>query len=134
MQTIGSTFAAYHVAGTSYNIYDPLANVAAALNYARTVYGPSLMRGSMGVGSGHGYDTGGWLPPGVTMAVNRTGESELILSADQLRAAARGGDGGAMYVAHFDGLTGQAIEGHVRTAFAAMSVTQGNLNRQGRRR
>jgi hypothetical protein len=135
MQTIGSTFAAYHVPGTSNNIYDPLANVAAALNYARTVYGPDLMRGSMGVGSGHGYDTGGWLPPGVTMAINRTGEPELVLTADQIRGAqGRGGDGGATYVAHFDGLTGQAIEGHVRTAFAAMSVTQGNLNRQGRRR
>jgi phage-related protein len=134
MQTIGSTFAAYHVAGTSTNIYDPLANVAAALNYARTVYGPSLMRGSMGVGSGHGYDTGGWLPPGVTLAINRTGESELVLTQDQLRGISRGGDGATIYNAHFDGLTGQAIEGHVRTAFAAMSVTQGNLNRQGRRR
>lgn len=134
LQTIGSTFAAYHVPGTSFNIYDPLANVAAAINYARHTYGPNLMRGSMGLGSGSGYDEGGWLPPGVTMAVNRTGENELVMTADQLRAHGRGGDGSAMYVAHFDGLTGQAIEGHVRTAFAAMSVTQGNLNRQGRRR
>ena len=54
MQVIGSTFAAYHVAGTSNNIYDPLANIAAALNYARNVYGPSL--GSLG--SGHGYERG----------------------------------------------------------------------------
>jgi SLT domain-containing protein len=55
MQVIGSTFAAYHVAGTSSNIYDPLANVAAAVNYARHVYGPSL--GALG--SGHGYYDGG---------------------------------------------------------------------------
>jgi LysM repeat protein len=33
MQTIKATFDYYHVAGTSLNIYDPLANVAAALNY-----------------------------------------------------------------------------------------------------
>jgi hypothetical protein len=59
LQTIGSTFDAYHVAGTSTNIYDPLANIAAAINYARHVYGPSLMRGGMGLGSGHGYALGG---------------------------------------------------------------------------
>ena len=58
LQTIGSTFAAYHVAGTSNNIYDPLANVSAAINYARHVYGPSLMSGSGGLGSGHGYAKG----------------------------------------------------------------------------
>ena len=58
LQTIGSTFRAYHVAGTSNNIYDPLANIAAAINYARHVYGPSLMSGGMGMGSGHGYYMG----------------------------------------------------------------------------
>lgn len=58
LQTIGSTFAAYHVAGTSKNIYDPLANVAAAINYAKHVYGPTLMSGSGGLGSGHGYAKG----------------------------------------------------------------------------
>src|SRR6185437_14946821 len=59
MQTIGSTFRAYHWPGTSNNIYDPLANIAAALNYARHRYGPSLMSGGMGIGSGHGYALGG---------------------------------------------------------------------------
>ncbi len=59
MQVIMSTFRAYHWPGTSMNIYDPLANIAAALNYARHVYGPSLMSGGMGIGSGHGYWTGG---------------------------------------------------------------------------
>lgn len=54
MQVIPSTFSAYHVAGTSWNIRDPLANVAAAINYARHVYGPSL--GALG--SGHGYAFG----------------------------------------------------------------------------
>jgi phage-related tail protein len=49
---------AYHVAGTSSNIYDPLANVAAAINYARHVYGPTLMSGGGGLGSGHGYAMG----------------------------------------------------------------------------
>lgn len=130
LQTIGSTFAAYHVAGTSENIYDPLANIAAAINYAAHVYGPSLMSGGMGLGSGHGYDIGGWLPPGATMAYNGTGSSERILSHSEYKALAASGP---TYVANFDSLTGQAIEGHVRSAFQAMSLTSGNLNRQGRR-
>ena len=58
LQTIGSTFAAYHIPGTSNNIYDPLANIAAAINYAKHTYGPSLMSGGMGMGSGHGYAMG----------------------------------------------------------------------------
>lgn len=58
LQVIGSTFRTYHVAGTSGNIFDPLANIAAAINYALHVYGPSLMRGGMGMGSGHGYADG----------------------------------------------------------------------------
>ena len=56
---IGATFSAFHVPGTSWNIYDPLANIAAAINYARARYGPTLMSGGMGMGSGHGYATGG---------------------------------------------------------------------------
>jgi hypothetical protein len=38
MQTIGATFNAYHVSGTSTNIYDPLANIAAALAYINDQY------------------------------------------------------------------------------------------------
>jgi SLT domain-containing protein len=58
MQVIGPTFRAYHWPGTSWNLLDPLANIAAALNYARHRYGPSLMSGGMGIGSGHGYALG----------------------------------------------------------------------------
>jgi SLT domain-containing protein len=129
LQTIGSTFAAYHIAGTSSNIFDPLANVAAAINYAKNVYGPSLMSGGMGLGSGHGYDTGGWLPPGVSLAWNMTGQHEQVLPPG---TSVRGGDG-ATYHAHFDGLTGAAIENHVRVAFLAMDMQAGSQQRQGRR-
>lgn len=38
-QTIPSTFAAFHVAGTSNNILDPVANVAAAIRYIISRYG-----------------------------------------------------------------------------------------------
>ncbi|WP_280435573.1 transglycosylase SLT domain-containing protein [Nocardia carnea] len=37
-QTIPATFESYHVAGTSNNIYDPVANVAASMNYVMERY------------------------------------------------------------------------------------------------
>jgi len=137
LQTIGSTFSAYHVAGTSDNIYDPLANVAAAINYARHVYGPSLMRGGMGMGSGHGYAYG--TPsayPGWGLVGERGPELIRFVGGEAVTPWTGGrpvGGDGTAYHAHFDGLTGAAIESHVRTAFTAMALQQGKLQRQGRR-
>lgn len=62
LQTIPSTFKSFHWPGTSSNIDDPLANIAAAINYARHKYGPRLMTGGMGLGSGRGYALGGIIP------------------------------------------------------------------------
>lgn len=88
MQVIPPTFAAYHVGGTSSNIFDPLANIAAGLNYASHRYG-----GAAGIsatlGHGHGYaaggvyrpllfDRGGVLPPGDSMVRNATGSPEAL--------------------------------------------------------
>ncbi|KUJ68916.1 lytic transglycosylase [Streptomyces albus subsp. albus] len=39
LQVIDPTFRAYHVAGTSWDIYDPVANITAACNYAADRYG-----------------------------------------------------------------------------------------------
>lgn len=39
LQVIPPTFQAYHVAGTSWDIYDPVANITAAANYAADRYG-----------------------------------------------------------------------------------------------
>lgn len=77
MQTIMSTFLAYHWPGTSNNIYNPLANIAAALNYARHVYGPDLANSFGGIGSGHGYANGGFMQPGEIGLVGENGP-ELI--------------------------------------------------------
>ena len=82
MQVIGPTFGAY--AGPFRNVgpfeygtsVNPLANLYAGLNYAIHRYGPAWTRV---LGQGHGYDQGGWLPPGVTLAVNRTGVPERVL-------------------------------------------------------
>ncbi|UUU31595.1 LysM peptidoglycan-binding domain-containing protein [Streptomyces sp. CA-210063] len=39
LQVIDPTFAAYHVSGTPYDPYDPVANITAACNYAAARYG-----------------------------------------------------------------------------------------------
>jgi hypothetical protein len=39
LQTIPSTFKAYHVTGTPKNIYNPVSNIVAACNYAADRYG-----------------------------------------------------------------------------------------------
>jgi SLT domain-containing protein len=41
-QTIPATFARYHQPGTSTNIYDPIANICASMNYVMHRYGVSL--------------------------------------------------------------------------------------------
>ncbi|MEV7321841.1 transglycosylase SLT domain-containing protein [Streptomyces sp. NPDC093970] len=39
LQVIDPTFKTYHVAGTSFDVYDPVANITAACNYAAARYG-----------------------------------------------------------------------------------------------
>jgi len=81
-QVIAGTFQAYAgpFAGTGPFMYgvsvDPLANVFAGMNYATHAYGSiaavdPLVRSS-------GYDQGGMLLPGVTVAVNNTGKPEYV--------------------------------------------------------
>lgn len=55
LQTVPGTFSAYHWPGTSSNIDDPYANIAAAINYGAHRYGA----GTLGMGFGHGYARGG---------------------------------------------------------------------------
>ncbi len=95
MQVIPSTFAAFHMAGTSSNIFDKLANIAAGVNYAKNRYGPGLGF----LGQGHGYDRGGLLMPGVTTAVNLTGKPEAVPTNDQwshIKSLANGGRSGPL--------------------------------------
>lgn len=85
MQVIGPTFQAYAGAlrktgpflyGTSVN---PLANVYASMRYALAAYG-TLPRAYNRAG---GYDNGGWLPPGLSLAFNGTGRPERIRNQQQ---------------------------------------------------
>lgn len=101
MQVIGSTFAAYHVPGTSNDIYNPLANIAAAINYAKHVYGPNLANQYGGIGSGHGYAAGG-PASGWAMVGEHGRELVRLPTGSQVypngatEAAQSGGGGGAI--------------------------------------
>jgi SLT domain-containing protein len=81
VQTIPGTFFAYAGPYAGRGITDPFANIYAGMNYALHRYGSiaaidPLVRP-------RGYDSGGWLPPGLTMAVNGTGRPERIRTARQ---------------------------------------------------
>jgi len=76
MQTIGSTFAKYRSFSLPNNIYNPEANIFAGLNYALNAYaGRSLSSVMMQAG---GYDSGGYLPTGLSLAYNGTGRPEPV--------------------------------------------------------
>lgn len=80
MQVIGPTFAQW--AGpfrrTGPFLYgvsvSPLANIYAGLRYTLARYGSLGALARPG-----GYDRGGWLPPGLSLAENRTGQPERVL-------------------------------------------------------
>jgi SLT domain-containing protein/phage-related protein len=84
LQTIMSTFRAFHWPGTSWDIYNPLANIAAALNYAVSTPGVGIGSGHGQLGGGTGYDSGGWLVPG--LSVNKTRRPEAVLNPGQSAA------------------------------------------------
>lgn len=107
MQVVPTTFAMYHVPGTSMNIFNPVANIAAAARYIQARYGtigavPGIVSLAHG-GNYVGYDSGGMLPPGMTAAVNQTGRPEAVLTNEQmswLRQAADRGAGEPRQVVH----------------------------------
>ena len=79
------------------NWHDPWANLNTMARYVRGRYGP---QGYMAIGNGIGYDSGGWLQPGLTTAVNATGKPEAILTSEQWNAIYRSINTGAVdYVA-----------------------------------
>lgn len=92
-QVIPPTFRSNHVAGTSWNILDPVANVAASIRYITRRYGNiTNVQQANANRPPAGYDAGGWLPPGVTTAVNLTGKPEAILTNGQWQAMTAAAD------------------------------------------
>jgi Transglycosylase SLT domain len=90
MQTIPGTFAAYAGALASRGITDPLANVYAAVRYTVDRYGS----GPAGWDRPGGYDSGGWLPTGISTVYNGTGRPEPVLTTQQWDAVAAGAQTG----------------------------------------
>ncbi|MFE9003073.1 hypothetical protein ACFYOY_13170 [Streptomyces sp. NPDC007875] len=103
MQVIGPTFRAYagkykhkgpFMYGTS---VDPLANIYASMRYALRNYG-SLPRAYNRAG---GYDSGGYLQPGLNLAYNGTGRPEPVFTTQQanalMRLAVEPGAGGGTF-------------------------------------
>jgi hypothetical protein len=84
MQTIPGTFNAYHQAGTSWNILDPVANIAAGINYIKSRYGSifNVQQANPNLPP-KGYDAGGLLPTGLSLVRNSTGAPERVLNATQ---------------------------------------------------
>src|SRR5258708_10303545 len=84
MQVIGPTFRAYAGPFRTTGPFEygvsvaPLANIYAGLNYALHRYGSLAALGQPG-----GYDAGGWLMPGLTLARNSTGVPERVVSPAQ---------------------------------------------------
>lgn len=85
-QFLNSTWASVGAAKTS----DPAGQIAAGLAYIAQRYGTPL--GAQAFWQKNGwYDSGGWLQPGATMALNGTGRPEAVLTEPQwdiLRTAA----------------------------------------------
>ncbi|WP_053801281.1 peptidoglycan DD-metalloendopeptidase family protein [Streptomyces rimosus] len=101
-QTIPSTWSAY-VPGAlrSRGILDPVANVAAAIRYIVSRYGNiTRVQQANANRPPAGYDSGGYLQPGMNLAFNGTGRPEPVLTRQQLNAltgaAVRGTDGGQL--------------------------------------
>jgi SLT domain-containing protein len=94
MQTIMGTFRAYHQAGTSGNIFDPVANAAAAINYIKSRYGsinnvPGIR--SMAHGGPYvGYSQGTW-DTGPYSQLALLHPHETVLPNGALTAGGRGG-------------------------------------------
>jgi hypothetical protein len=99
MQVIRGTFQHYagkyrgkgpFLYGVSVN---PMANIYSSMKYALGAYG-SLSRAYDRPG---GYDSGGWMPPGMNLMYNGLGQPEAVLTPNQWSAihgaATRGSDG-----------------------------------------
>jgi SLT domain-containing protein len=97
LQTLPSTFAEFRNPAIDGGIWNPIANAAAAIRYIESTYGSPFNIPGMFVHD-KGYDDGGWLMPGLTLARNNTGQPE--------RVTAPGGEGGVVHsVVNLDGKT-----------------------------
>ena len=100
LQFIKPTFDAYADPGHT-NFMGVEDQIRALTNYVPDRYGSiAALATDRGYGAYGAYDSGGWLQPGVTQTVNKTGEPEAVLTQDQwkdvkaLSGVGKGGGGG----------------------------------------
>jgi tape measure domain-containing protein len=130
LQFIPSTFAQHNITGG--DIMDPYAQIAAFIPYVSQRYGMDTNGSPLQVGRGVGYDSGGWLKPGVTQAVNNTGQPEAVFTAQQLQdmrtaGAIPAGAGstakaGSSTIAKGISIGGEVINGIIDQAASAAST------------
>ena len=88
MQLTGSNRATYTPAGL--DPMDPIAQIIAGIKYIQARYGDiSNVPGVKSLAAGGAYvpyDSGGILPPGLTMAANNTGANEFVMTPGQIGA------------------------------------------------
>lgn len=130
MQTIGATFQHYRLKSLPNNIYDPIANIVAGIRYIKAVYGSIFNVQQANAGkTPKGYDSGGWLMPGATQTVNKTGKPEAVFTAEQWSSihalAARGGglqDGARIVLVtdrgQFEAYIDSRADGRIKTTLA----------------
>jgi hypothetical protein len=82
LQFLPETFASHNISGGGYT--DPNAQIAAALDYVSKRYGMDQNGAPLHIGRGVGYDSGGILKPGTTIAQNNTGKPEAVFTQGQL--------------------------------------------------
>jgi len=92
MQLTGSNRAAYTPPGL--DPMDPIAQIIAGIRYIQSRYGDIAavpgVRSLAAGGAYQPYDSGGVLPPGLTLAANGTGSNEFVLTPGQLRGLGGG--------------------------------------------
>lgn len=91
MQVIDPTFRAYAMPGYDSDIWDPLSNILASIRYALSRYGSLSSAYDRAGGYAEGgrvrgpllFDQGGYLPPGLSLVANHTGQPERVLNPSQ---------------------------------------------------
>jgi hypothetical protein len=127
MQVIAGTFDAYagpfrNVGPFEYGVsVNPLANIFAGLNYAIHRYGPGW---TSVLGHGHGYDSGGWLPAGLSLAYNGTGRPEPVGAAAQIHITLEFAGGGG---SSFEAALAEIIRKYVRVRGGDVQTVFGRI-------